>query len=138
MVDANLLVNEACLRDYEDLKMHSMYQGLVFKVHEQREVVVEQQVPLNTTFEHFKQSLPRNEQRFAIFDFHFLSNDGHPRQKLIFIHWSPEYSPVAGKMLYASSKENLKKRLSGIAKEFQATDDSDLHVEDITRILREV
>lgn len=138
MVDANLPVSEGCLTAYSELKMHSQYQGLIFKVHDQREIVVEHHVPLNTTFEHFKQSLPRNEPRFAIFDVHFLSNDGHPRQKIIFIHWSPEYSPVAGKMLYASSKENLKKRLSGIAKEFQATDDSDLHVEDITRILREV
>lgn len=138
MVDANLDVNQDCLTSFDHLKFQHSYQGLIFKVHEQREVVVEHHVPLNAPFSEFKQTLPRNEPRFAVFDYHFISNDGHAREKLIFVHWSPDTSPVGSKMLYASSKENLKKRLSGIAKEFQATDDSDLNEEDITKILREV
>jgi cofilin len=138
MVDANLDVNPACLTDFDNLKFQHGYQGLIFKVHDQREIVVDHHVPLNASFSDLKQALPRNEPRFAIFDYHFLSNDGHPREKLIFVHWNPDASSVGSRMLYASSKENLKKRLSGIAKEFQATDDSDLNEEGITRILREV
>ncbi|KAG5519025.1 hypothetical protein PMAC_002556 [Pneumocystis sp. 'macacae'] len=41
---------------------------------------------------------------------------------MCFFIWSPENSPIKSKMLYASSKDALRRALNGIAVEIQATD----------------
>lgn len=46
---------------------------------------------------------------------------------------SDDNASVKPKMLYASSKDALKKALTGIAEEFQATDRGDLDLEEIRK-----
>ena len=59
-----------------------------------------------------------------------------PRAALLarsFVAWSDDNASVKPKMLYASSKDALKKALSGINDEFQATDRSDLDLNEIKK-----
>ena len=50
--------------------------------------------------------------------------------KLTFIVWSPQSSPIKQKMISASSKDALKKKLDGCQVEWQLTDQSELEVKD--------
>lgn len=82
----------------------------------------------SSTWETFTKSLPRDNSRFIVYDFHYLSNDKPAREveKLIFIYWSPEGTSAKEKMLSAAAKGNFRKELSGIARDIQATDLSDV------------
>jgi len=44
----------------------------------------------------------------------------------------PDTAPVAMKMLYAASKDAVKKKLVGINQEIQATDHSELNKHEVT------
>lgn len=57
------------------------------------------------------------------------------RSKITFIAWSPDDAGIQPKMIYASSKESLKRTLNGIATEFQANDEDDI---DYTTVLNKV
>lgn len=46
---------------------------------------------------------------------------------------SDDNANVKPKMLYAASKDALKKALTGIAEEYQATDRGDLNMDDIRK-----
>ena len=55
------------------------------------------------------------------------------RNKLTFIAWSPDDAGVQAKMIYASSKEALKRSLTGIAVELQANDADDIEYESVLK-----
>ncbi|XP_005863510.1 PREDICTED: cofilin-1 [Myotis brandtii] len=42
------------------------------------------------------------------------------KEDLVFIFWAPESAPLKKKMIYASSKDAIKKKLTGIKHELQA------------------
>ena len=58
----------------------------------------------------------------AIYDFDYETDEGGKRNKLMFIVWAPDDAPIKEKMLYASSKDGLKKKIVGIQWEVQGTD----------------
>lgn len=84
----------------------------------------------SSTWEDFTKSLPRDNSRFIVYDFHYLSNDKPAREveKLIFIYWSPDDASAKEKMLSAAAKGNFRKELAGIARDIQAKDISDVSV----------
>merc|ERR1711935_911093 len=67
-------------------------------------------------------TLPPTEGRYICYDFDYTTTDGRPQNKLTFIVWNPEDSKIKQKMLYASSKDGIKTKFHGIAKEIQGTD----------------
>merc|ERR1712238_573102 len=59
-----------------------------------------------------------NAPRFALLDYHYESEDGRPQEKMTFVFWSPdEGANVKDKMLYASSKDAIKKKFKPLTLE---------------------
>ncbi|KZT51408.1 actin depolymerizing protein, partial [Calocera cornea HHB12733] len=79
--------------------------------------------------------LLENECKWAIYDFAFEVDDGGKRNKIVLISWYPcpmtDDAKVKQKMIYASSKEALKRKLQSdaIAAEVQRTDYSEVAYE---------
>ncbi len=81
----------------------------------------------------------RDDCRFAVYDFEYTINEAEgPRNKILFIAWSPDVSKVKSKMMYASSKDSLKKSLVGIAKDVQATDAGEIDWQTVLDIVTKV
>lgn len=74
----------------------------------------------------FVSSLPEKICRYAVYDFGYCLPDGSRRDKILFICWCPDIAGIKDKMLYASSKDALKKAFVGIVQEVQANDKGDL------------
>merc|ERR1711935_500380 len=105
---------------------------VTFKIENKKEIVVDADGPVSETFDDFVKALPEAEPRYALIDIDYMSEDGRPQSKLTFVMWSPDDKcGVRDKMLYASSKDAIKKKLTGIMKELQANDMSDLTDEEI-------
>merc|ERR1712146_846322 len=85
------------------------------------------------TFADFATKLPDGDCRYAVLDVEIDTKSGATANKLIFISWSDDNASVKPKMLYASSKDALKKALTGINEEYQATDRSDLDEAEIKK-----
>merc|ERR1712039_295898 len=101
-----------------------------FKIEDKKKIVVDAEGEKEKTWDDFCAQLPDDEPRYALVDVEFTSEDGRPQDKLTFVMWSPDDKcGVKAKVLYASSKDALKKKFPGIMKEVQANDTGDLDFE---------
>lgn len=62
---------------------------------------------------------------YLLYDCHFETKEASKKEELVFVMWAHESATIKEKMQYASSKDSLKKVLSGIKHELQMTDLSD-------------
>ncbi|KAG5851956.1 cofilin-1 [Anguilla rostrata] len=67
---------------------------------------------------HFVKMLPPNDCRYALYDATYETKETR-KEDLVFILWAPESAPLKSKMIYASSKDAIKKKLTGIKHELQ-------------------
>jgi len=88
------------------------------------------------TYKDFTDSLPKDEPRYAVLDFEYNTDDGRPQSKLLFVLWSPDNSNVKKKMVYAASKDNIKRKLVGVAKELQANDASEVDEQEVLKLMK--
>ncbi|KAL0212779.1 hypothetical protein RCL1_006405 [Eukaryota sp. TZLM3-RCL] len=119
---SGIAIDAECPRIYEELKLGKKHRFIIFRMDSAyRKVVVETVGDRDANYNDFVSKMPENDSRYAVFDFEFRSADGL-RNKLLFVMWAPETSPVRSKMLYASTKDSIKRSLQGVAHEIQATD----------------
>jgi len=135
-MDANLEVKEECTTSFNQLKMDKNLRYIIYKIENESAVTVEKSAPPEASFQDFLNDLKKDEPRFVVYDFPYKSRDNLDMNKLVFIHWSPDDAPARGKMVYASSKESLKRRFVGIYREVQACSMADLDHEEISESLR--
>lgn len=136
MVDANLDVAQVCSDAFNRLKMDKDVFYVSYRIENQSTVVVDHVQPKGVSFDNLSHHIPPNEPRFIVIDFDYTNNDGLVLNKIIFVHWCPDSARVQQKMVYASTKENLKKKFVGIFKEIQASVHSELTHEAISSSIR--
>ncbi|OMJ87030.1 hypothetical protein SteCoe_11359 [Stentor coeruleus] len=118
------------------MKMDKDIKYIVFKIENQSTVVVDKVGEPNASERQFHHDVAQNEPRFIVFDFPAQTSDGLILNKLIFIHYCPDNSKVKDKMVYASTKENLKRRFVGLYKEIQASAHDELTFQSIASSIR--
>lgn len=67
---------------------------------------------------HFVKMLPADDCRYALYDATYETKETK-KEDLVFIFWAPENAPLKSKMIYASSKDAIKKKFTGIKHEWQ-------------------
>uniref|UniRef100_A0A2I3HXG4 ADF-H domain-containing protein n=1 Tax=Nomascus leucogenys TaxID=61853 RepID=A0A2I3HXG4_NOMLE len=67
----------------------------------------------------FVKMLPDKNCRYALYDTIYKTKESK-KEDLVFIFWAPESAPLMSKMIYASAKNAIKKKLTGIKHELQA------------------
>lgn len=77
-------------------------------------------------FKHFVGMLPEKDCRYALYDASFETKESR-KEELMFFLWAPEHAPLKSKMIYASSKDAIKKKFQGIKHEYQANGPEDLN-----------
>jgi len=90
-------------------------------------MIIVEKTAEKATYDDFLSHLPAEDCRYAVFDFEYeVSASEGVRNKICFYVWAPDSSRVKQKMLYASSKDALRKKLVGISSEVQGTDYSEV------------
>ncbi|KAI9202759.1 uncharacterized protein BJ171DRAFT_166760 [Polychytrium aggregatum] len=122
-------VQDAAIEAYQDLKIRKKYRYVVYRLTDNAtEITVERKVE-QANYEDFVNSLPPNECRYVVYDFQYETSGEGTRNKILFYVWSPDSAKIKPKMLYASSKDALRKKLDGIYTEIQCTDLSEVSYE---------
>uniref|UniRef100_A0A8C9I9N9 ADF-H domain-containing protein n=1 Tax=Piliocolobus tephrosceles TaxID=591936 RepID=A0A8C9I9N9_9PRIM len=67
----------------------------------------------------FVRMLPDKDCHYALYDATYKTKESK-EEDLVFIFWAPESVPLKSKIIYASSKDVIKKKLTGIKHELQA------------------
>lgn len=137
-MSSGVSVDPDCSRELLTLIRASprQYRAVIYRVSpDLRSVVVEKTLPSSNITkrsahddwrEFAKEHLPRDDCRYAAYDFEFNTAETGKKNKVIFLLWSPEGAPIKSKMVYTSSRQALVAALDGVQKEVQATDDEEL------------
>ncbi|KAL6860294.1 cofilin [Amphichorda felina] len=134
-----------CITAFNELKLNKKYKYIVFKLSDNYKEIVVEEASDDKDWDNFREKLINataksksgvvgKGPRYAVYDFEYslASGDGI-RNKITFIAWSPDDAGVQPKMIYASSKEALKRSLTGIATELQANDPDDIEYDTILK-----
>ncbi len=119
-------VRDEAIEVFQELKLKKKYKYIIYKLSDDnKEIVVEKTVD-DANYDSFMTSLPADECRYCVYDFQYETSGEGIRNKLLFYVWSPDSARIKQKMLYASSKDALRRKLEGIYTEIQCTDLSEL------------
>jgi hypothetical protein len=140
-------VAQDCITAYNDLKLAKKFKFIIYKLSDDYKEIVVEHTSTENDWEDFRSKLinakAKNRAgvegkgpRYAVYDFQYdlASGDG-TRNKITFLAWSPDDAGVQPKMIYASSKEALKRSLTGIAVELQANDPDDIEYDSVLKIV---
>ncbi|KAK4640289.1 cofilin [Podospora pseudopauciseta] len=146
MASNSATVNEECITAYNDLKLNKKYKYVIFKLSDDnKEIVVDSTSESGPEYDDFREKLINAKTksktgavgkgpRYAVYDFEYnLASGEGVRNKITFIAWSPDDAGIMAKMVYASSKEALKRALPGIATEVQANDADDIEYDSLVK-----
>eukprot|EP01108_Squamamoeba_japonica_P004034 TRINITY_DN321_c0_g1_i1.p2 TRINITY_DN321_c0_g1~~TRINITY_DN321_c0_g1_i1.p2 ORF type:complete len:144 (-),score=63.82 TRINITY_DN321_c0_g1_i1:79-510(-) len=126
-------VNDECVTKFQELKLGHKNSYIIYKLSDDlTEVEVEKLGEPGADYASFVAALPKDDCRYAVYDFEYEQADGGgKRTKILFVLWSPDTAKIKSKMLYTSSKADLRKKLVGIGTEVQATDASEVDFETV-------
>lgn len=117
---------------YQELKLgHTARYVLLRLSDDLTQVIVEKKAGPTATYSQFIADLPKNDCRYAIYDFEYDHKGEGQRSKILFVVWAPDSSKIKAKMLYASTKDAVRKKLVGVGVEVQACDVDEIDEETI-------
>lgn len=94
--------------------------------------IVVDKTSTDESYDSFIEELPENDCKYAVYDFEYEISQGEgKRSKLVFYQWSPDTASIRAKMVYASSKDALRRALNGISADVQGTDFSEVAYESV-------
>ena len=114
-----LIMSKEAADAYNGMKMKRTYRWIIYKVKDEKEIVIEATGEPGSTFDKFIEKMPTAEPRYAMYDLEVTHSDGRKESKLLLILYSPDSSPAKNKFVYAAGKDSFKKVIGSVAKEFQ-------------------
>lgn len=140
-MSSGVAVNDECATEFNELKLRKAYRYIIFALTDDLKTIeIRSKGRRDATYDEFlaelKQAEEMNQCRYGVFDVDFVGAEAMERAKLVFMLWSPDNAAVKQKMLYASSKDYLKRELVGIGKEVQATDFAEASLDNVLEKLQ--
>jgi len=146
MSQSGVSITPDCVSSFNELKLgKGTIKYIIYKLNETSTEIVVEETSKDPDWEVFRQKLINaktkdkrgNEgvgPRYAVYDFEYeLASGEGKRSKITFIAWSPDNAGIQAKMVYASSKDALKRTLNGIAAELQANDGDDIEYSEVLK-----
>jgi cofilin len=125
-------VSPACVEEFQSLKLKQTHRYIIYQLNKTNSEIIVDRTSESEEWDDFLADLPESEPRYAVCHFKFEKDDGTGvASKLVFVSWSPDNARIKHKMLYASSREALRKELSGIAMEIYASDYDEVSYESV-------
>ncbi|KAI0464764.1 cofilin [Komagataella kurtzmanii] len=125
-------VSDESLTAFNDLKLGKKHKYVIYKINDSKTEIIVDKISSDESYDAFLEALPEDDSRYAVYDFQYeISSTEGKRSKIIFFTWSPETASVRSKMIYASSKDALRRALNGVSTDIQGTDFSDVAFESV-------
>jgi len=120
-------LNDECVSLFNDFKLRKTHQYLTFKLNDAlTEVVLDKTGVPGAPYPEFVATLPDNDCRYAVCTVSYTTPAEGERTKIVFFLWAPDSAKVKSKMLYAGTKDTVKKGFNGINTEIQGTDKAEV------------
>ncbi|CCC69586.1 hypothetical protein NCAS_0C05960 [Naumovozyma castellii] len=132
MSRSGVAVADESLTAFNDLKLGKKYKFILFGLNDQKTEIVVKETSTDQSYDAFLEKLPEDDCLYVVYDFEYeISGTEGKRSKIVFFTWSPDTAPVRSKMVYASSKDALRRALNGVSADIQGTDFSEVSYENV-------
>jgi len=138
MSRSGVAVSNDCVAKFNELKLGKNLSYVIYALNDKgTEIVVLAEGEKDDSspedkYNKFLEHLQEKVCRYAVYDFEYeLAGGEGKRSKILFYTWSPDDAPVRQKMIYASSKDALRRAFNGVAGEIQGTDFSEIAYETV-------
>ncbi|CAR29389.1 hypothetical protein ZYGR_0AD00710 [Zygosaccharomyces rouxii] len=132
MSRSGVSVADESLQAFNDLKLGKKYKFVLYGISEDKTTIVVKETSTSQSYDEFLGKLSENDCLYAIYDFEYeIGGNEGKRSKIVFFTWSPDTAPVRSKMVYASSKDALRRALTGVSADIQGTDFSEVSYETV-------
>eukprot|EP01099_Mayorella_cantabrigiensis_P001923 TRINITY_DN1832_c0_g1_i2.p1 TRINITY_DN1832_c0_g1~~TRINITY_DN1832_c0_g1_i2.p1 ORF type:complete len:162 (+),score=48.75 TRINITY_DN1832_c0_g1_i2:69-488(+) len=129
---AGVAIAQEVIERFNEFKLRSASRYILYKLSDSlTEVVIDKIADPSATYQDFLNDLPPNDCRYAVFNFEYDAGSDGKRAKVIFFNWAPETAKIKSKMVYAATKDSMKKALIGISVEIQGTDASEVDPKEV-------
>ncbi|XP_076435139.1 uncharacterized protein LOC143274987 [Babylonia areolata] len=125
-MSSGVKLGEKCFEIFNKVKMNSKghkRRFVVYKITDDLTEIIEDECikceDNHPQFWELIQRLPDKDARYIVYDYPFKAKSGADTSKLIQLMWCPEHTPVKHKMVYAASKEVVKKMINEEVPYFQ-------------------
>ncbi len=109
------------------MKLGKKYKYIVYKISDDKTKIIVDKTSTDPSYDTFLEELPENDCKYAVYDFEYELGKGEgKRNKIVFFQWSPDTASIRSKMVYASSKDALRRALNGVSADIQGTDFSEV------------
>ncbi|KAG0218045.1 cofilin [Mortierella sp. NVP41] len=136
MAASGVKVEQICIDTFMDLKIGKKHKYIIYRVTDDKTGVTVVKESSEGDYDTFLGDLPDDDCRWAVYDFAYKTEDGGDRNKIVFFSWAPDNAKIKSKMLYASTKEALRKSLNGVSVEIQGTDLDEVAQETVLEKIR--
>jgi len=123
-------LNPKCLEVYQELKTRKKFKYIIYTLNETNTEIIVDKTGEESDYESFVEKLPPNECRYAVYDFEY-EKEGGKRNKITFYSWAPGDAKIKSRMVFASSKDALRRALVGVGAEIQGTDSDEVSHESV-------
>lgn len=128
----SVTVADESLTAFNDLKLGKKYKFVLYCLNENKTEIVVKETSNDDSYDAFLEKLPESDCLYAVYDLEYeISGSEGKRSKIVFFTWSPDTAPIRSKMVYASSKDALRRALNGISTDVQGTDFSEVSYESV-------
>jgi len=143
MSQSGVSIAPECVSKFNELKLSKKIKYIIYKLTDDYKEIVVEEASEDADWDTFREKLVSAKSktktgketkgpRYAVYDFSYdLASGEGQRNKITFIAWSPDDAGIQPKMVYASSKDALKRALNGLATEFQANDEDDIEYQSV-------
>ncbi|PYI01185.1 cofilin, actophorin [Aspergillus sclerotiicarbonarius CBS 121057] len=118
---SGVTISNECINAFRDLlykKGASKPAFIIYKISDDEQSIVVEESSSENNYEAFLQKLTsaldhegNRAPRYAVYDVEYDLNEDGRRTTTVFISWMPDATPTRLRMLYASTKEQLRKAL---------------------------
>ncbi|GMM43963.1 cofilin [Pichia kluyveri] len=132
MSRSGVAISDEALKAFNDLKLGKKYKYVIYKLSDDKTQIVVDKTSTNDSYDAFLEEFPENDCKYAVYDFEYEISAGEgKRSKIVFFQWSPDTASIRAKMVYASSKDALRRALNGVSTDIQGTDFSEVSYESV-------
>jgi len=118
IMSSGLEVHSDCIDAFGLMKQKkTQNRAILFKISDTKTSIIVDKIILKdgtdqqTQYEQIIGELPEDEGRYIVWDLLIAGKSGTENDKLVFMSWCPDKSNIKAKMIFASSKDALKKKL---------------------------
>ena len=115
--------------EFQALRLKRKYRYIIMKVNEAKDgVEVEKTGERDETFDQFKENMPKNNSRWAVYDLEWNADDGRKLSKLLFILFAPDDNlDKAERFVVTCNKDQVKSKMSETNRDMQINSWDDLN-----------